>query len=263
MSYPNKFIFNVLQQLLGDNFENEKIFNWSDNKRYDFYFKINKEAYLIEAHGLQHYQNCTRGRSLEEEQENDRLKKELALRNGIKEDNYIIIDCRESTLEWIKNHILKSKLNNIFDLTKVDWLISLKYACSSLVKQACELWNENKYSVIQISKIIKLSDQTIRKYLKQGTKLEWCNYNPERNKEEGYEKSANFLSSFRLRKIICLNNNKVFKSIKEAQQYYNIKSHGNISLCCNNKRNYCGKDPITGEKLKWMYYEEYLKINKN
>lgn len=60
-------------------------------------------------------------------------------------------------------------------------------------------------------------------------------------------------------KIICLNNLKIFGSIKEASEYAGLKRAANISACCKGKRNYCGKHPITGEKLQWMYYEDYLK----
>ena len=49
------------------------------------------------------------GRTLEEEQENDELKKSLAIKNGIKD--YLVIDCRESEMEFIKSNILKSQLN--------------------------------------------------------------------------------------------------------------------------------------------------------
>ena len=64
-------------------------------------------------------------------------------------------------------------------------------------------------------------------------------------------------------KIICLNNLKIFGSIKEASEYAGLKRAANISACCKGKRNYCGKHPITGEKLKWMYYEDYLKLTEN
>ena len=261
ISYPNKFIFNILQQLLNDNFENEKIFNWSNNKRYDFYFKINNKKYLIEAQGLQHYQKTKigrgKGRSLQEEQENDRLKKKLALENGIKENNYIIIDCSKSTLEWIEKHILESRLNELFNLSKINWLACHKFACSSLVKQACDYWNSGIHSTIKIGEIMKLHSSTISSYLKQGEKLNWCKYNIKlirtiNNRNNGQKRN---------KKVICLNNSKVFKSITEACNYYNMKSKGGIVSACKGTYNSCGRDPITSEKLHWMYYEDYLKLN--
>ena len=183
--YTEKFVFNVLQQLLQSNFVyqlSKTTFKWCDKYLYDFYFKINNEEYILETHGLQHYEESPRGRSLKEEQENDKIKKELAIKNGIKPDNYIVIDCRYSELKWIKEHILKSRLNELFGLSKIDWLDCHKYACSSLVKKVCDLWNNCINSITEISKIIKLSQNTVIKYLKQGKLLNWCEYSPKNNK---------------------------------------------------------------------------------
>lgn len=192
VSYPNKFIFSMLQQLLSNKFENEKVFNWATDKRYDFYFEINNNEYIIEAHGRQHYQdsgfkNCG-GRTLEEEQLNDKSKKELAIKNKINEENYIVIDCRESNLEWIKNNILNSKLVDIFDLSNIDWSKCNKYACNSLVKQACDLWNRGIHSTKEIGGIMKLNKNTICSYLKRGTKSRLCDYNPVEVMEKVYKK---------------------------------------------------------------------------
>ena len=61
-----------------------------------------------------------------------------------------------------------------------------------------------------------------------------------------------------MRKVICLNNNKIFKSLAEASKFYNIPYGSYLSQCCNGKKESAGIDPETGEKLKWMYYEDYL-----
>lgn len=115
-TYPEKIMYNMLEQL------NLMIYKeyqpkWSLNKRYDFY--IPSLNMIIETHGIQHYEETTRGRSLAEEEKNDRLKRELAKNNGV--DYYITIDCRYSKLEYIKQNILKSKLNKIFNLNNIDW----------------------------------------------------------------------------------------------------------------------------------------------
>lgn len=60
------------------------------------------------------------------------------------------------------------------------------------------------------------------------------------------------------KKVICLTTNKIFNCIREAGEFYNIKSHSHITSCCKGKRTYCGKLP-NGEPLQWMYYEDYLK----
>mgnify|MGYP000844626803 CR=1 FL=1 len=62
-------------------------------------------------------------------------------------------------------------------------------------------------------------------------------------------------------RIICLNNNKIFESMSDICEEYQI-SVSNICNCCKGKKKSAGKDPITGEKLKWMYYDDYMKLNK-
>lgn len=59
------------------------------------------------------------------------------------------------------------------------------------------------------------------------------------------------------KKIICMTTKKIFESIKEASLYYKCGSSG-ICNCCKNKRKTCGQLP-NGTKLKWMYYEDYIK----
>ena len=58
-------------------------------------------------------------------------------------------------------------------------------------------------------------------------------------------------------KIICITTGKIFDTIAEAGQFYNIKSHSHISDVCRGRRKYCGKLP-DGTKLEWKYYEDYL-----
>lgn len=54
--------------------------------------------------------------------------------------------------------------------------------------------------------------------------------------------------------VICLTTNKIFQSLKEAKEYYNLKS--NIVDACKGKSHYSGE--YNGLKLVWMYYDEYL-----
>lgn len=60
------------------------------------------------------------------------------------------------------------------------------------------------------------------------------------------------------RKVICLNDKKIFECISKAQQW--ALNASKISSCCRGERDLAGKHPMTGEPLKWMYYEDYLKI---
>lgn len=175
ISYPEKFIINLLEQLKVD-FETQYSPKWINNKRYDFYMP-NSEC-IIETHGKQHYSNKTNfkslgGRTLEEEQANDKLKKEIALQNGI--NNYIELDCRESNLEWIKNSILNSKLNELFDLSNIDWLKCDINSQKSYKIQTWKLINQGK-DVKYIASKFNINENTVYSYLKDGIKYKMCNY---------------------------------------------------------------------------------------
>lgn len=63
------------------------------------------------------------------------------------------------------------------------------------------------------------------------------------------------------KKVICLTTNKVFDTIKSGADFYGIKSSVGISNCCKGKSLYSGMTR-DGVKLKWMYYDDYVKIYK-
>ena len=57
------------------------------------------------------------------------------------------------------------------------------------------------------------------------------------------------------KKVINLDTNKVFDSVKEAANFYGLKDT-HISRVCKGKRKRTGG-------FRWMYYEEYLKLHIN
>lgn len=187
VSYPEKILFSVLTQLK-EEFKTQltkSTFNWCGNYKYDLY--IPRFNLICEVHGIQHYKQSNRGRTLLEEQENDKNKEDLAKDNNI--ENYIIIDCRYSELKWIKNSIMNSKLAELFDLSIIDWLKVEEFALSNLVKIICEIKRDDPdLTTEDIGSIMQLNRTTITKYLKKGSKVwDWCNYNP---KEEVIKSSS-------------------------------------------------------------------------
>ena len=58
-----------------------------------------------------------------------------------------------------------------------------------------------------------------------------------------------------IRKVICINTKEVFESTMEAGKIKGV-SQGHISMVCNHKRNYAGKDK-DGYFLKWCFFDEY------
>ena len=244
ISFSEKILASLLNQL-NIKYTKEYKPEWSNNRRYDFY--LNDYNVIIETHGKQHYMNdfsyCG-GRTLEEERENDQYKKELALNNKI--DNYIILDCRESNINYTKNSILNSELSKLFDLSNIDWLKCEEFALSNKVKEVCDYWhihndiNNENLTTTDIGKVFNLKKPTIYKYLKQGLELGWCNYDG----EEETRKSGN-LSNHNKKPIEIFKDDKslgIFESAREidrqSEELFGVKlNYKGISNVCTGRAN--------------------------
>ena len=186
-SYPEKFMMSALEQV-GIEYQTqyqpeylnrlEEDGEWSQ-KRSDFY--LPEYGLIIETDGeLNHKGGKVHIKSkkpLEYYIEVDNWKDEQHLLHGLKT---IRIDCFKSDMKYIKNNILNSELNKIFDLSKIDWLKCEEFALCNLVKSVCDYWNNDKKdweTTTDLGKIFKMSRSAIIKYLKKGTELGWCNYN--------------------------------------------------------------------------------------
>lgn len=200
VSYPEKFVYSVLEQL-NIKFEIQYCPKWrKDKQRYDFHLLDYNT--IIETHGSQHGRFITKceltlvkktnkgwGR---DDMKNDTEKCWLAYENGV--ENYIQLDCGKSDMNYIKNNILNSDLAKLFDLSKVDWLKCHEFACSNLVKKICDYWHEHReingedIFTKDVGEVFRLSKPTILTYLKQGTKLGWCNYDPKEEKKRKSKK---------------------------------------------------------------------------
>ena len=183
-SYPEKIMINLLNQLMVE-FKTQvqkNTLKWCDKYRYDFY--LPNYGIIIETHGDQHYNKHdfrrVSGKTFKEEQKNDKTKKRLAIENGIKEENYIVIDCRCSDVEYIKNNILNSELANIFDLSKIDWVKCEEFALKNIIKEVCNYWNNKNESetTTNLAEKFNLRSSTVIRYLKKGVELGWTDYNP-------------------------------------------------------------------------------------
>lgn len=193
--YPEKFMISVLEQL-NINFKTEYVPKWcryidyndinkTKTGRYDFLLEgvyIDEKQVIIETDGEWHSRdNLMNGQSAKESRYIDNMKDKLALENSYK---VIRIDCKKSELEYIKQNILNSKLNKIFNLNNIDWIKCEEFALSNRVKEACDLWNSGIESTKEIGEIMRLRYKTICAYLNKGTKLGWCNYKGNRKTVE-------------------------------------------------------------------------------
>ena len=267
-SYPNKIMFNVLHQIKDLNiikdFGTEKTFNWLKFKFknklqkgfIDFYLTISGKEYGVEMDGGFHKKdNNMNGRTKEESKFIDDEKDRLCEDHGIE---VIRIESLKSELEYIRSNIMKSKLSQLlnFKESDIDWQKCHEFACSSLVKKACELWENGMNNTTQMADQLKISRATIVKYLKQGVELGFTNYDPVLELQKTYFKNGEGCI-----KVICLNTKKVFNSLKEAGKKYNI-FYQCIGRCCRNIQDYSGIDSLTKEYLQWQYYEDYCKKPK-
>ncbi len=246
-SYPEKFIYNFLEQS-NINFIYQltrSTFKWCENKRYDFYLP-NKNI-IIEAHGLQHYIDAgfydNRIRTLAEEIENDRIKKELAFKNGFDENNYIVLDCRKSEIDFIKNSIESANLLEILNINSndIDWQQCHTFAASNFIKKICDFWESYKKESEQVveTKMIAahfhISTTCVLSSLKKGRELGWCNFltRAEQSKKISnkiIELYNSGMSTTQIMNVMKVDRHKVIDSLTEGDKNNLCSYNGKQSL---------------------------------
>lgn len=190
ISYPNKFMFNLLQQL-NEDFDREIRFDWclfenyidSSKSNYGIYdFVIENKKIIIEMDGnIGHGSNVLTMSNISEDEAiyKDLQKDNLALKHGYK---IIRIDCKykNSSLrfDYVKKSILQSTLNSIYDLSMIDWNSIHLQCLESIVNKVCILWNIHR-DTRKIIEITKLSNTTVLRYLKEGAIVGLCDYSIE------------------------------------------------------------------------------------
>ena len=231
ISYPERFMASFLNELniLYKKELSKHDFDWCDRFKYDFY--IPHVSCIIETHGEQHYKPmrlANKKRTLEEEQNNDIQKKQLALNNNI--SFYIVLNCEKSEPTWIKNSILNSGLLDILKLQEnnINWNDIYISALTNITKQVCDLYS-NGVKQKDISKQLKIHTSTVKTLLKKGSQVGLCDYKPKTKKS-----------------VICINTGQLFESLRKAGEEYQI-SHSNISECCNGL-----KDNINGYRFEFL-----------
>lgn len=237
-SYPNKFVYSVFNQL-GVDFQAEYNDNWTNGKQYDMY---NEELSLIvENNGIQHYENAKfTNRTLVEEQENDAYKCRLAIEHGIQ--HYVILDCRYSEIQWIKNSIMNSDLPTLLHFSEedIDWNKAEQDAVKNLVREVCEEWEKEKsYDYRVVGKKFHISKSTVQDYLALGAKHGWCSYNP----------------NWRDRSVYCFQFDKEWPRVSDASRETGVCAC-DVLYCCKKVIGYAGIHPETGEELIWCFPEE-------
>lgn len=260
-SYPNKFFYYLLKSFKIE-FVDEAIFDWSDLKRYDFY--IPSLNLIIEAHGSNHYENCFAylgGKTSEEEKKNDKYKEKLAFSNGI--DKYVQIDCRKSTMNWIRNSIINSELSKYIDLSNVNWLMIHKLASRNYVKEICTLWNNGLYDLYEIAKKVDLKYGTVNKHLNNLHDAGLVNYDKTKTRDIGNKKAKSKIHNRYYKPIKCVETNQIFAGICICEQYSEDLFGNRItqSLICSVLKGY--HKSTFGLHFQYITREEFNQIKSN
>lgn len=198
------------------------------NRAFDFYLPT--YDICVELHGKQHYTPDTSfGKNAYKNSINsDEKRRKIAKEEKV---NLIEINCSSGEPLKIIEEINK-KLNNynLPDCNHLD-LSFLEMRDSNIKKMYFSGLSANK-----IGKSLGISKTTVLKKLRD--------LNIQR-------RSSN-------KQIINLNTKIAFNSLKEPELLWGV-SDSNICFCLRGRTKTAGLLPLTGEKLRWMYYDEYIK----
>lgn len=227
ISYPNRLIRSIMNQFKSkiDYLEYEWSAKWSNRQRYDVYFEIHNQKYVIEMQGSQHFiVGWGNKRSLKEIQEKDLFKKENAINHDIIP---IIIDSRQSDFGFIFSNIKDSILNEIFDLDKVDVVKCQNDITSNIIKQVCKQFEDNsRIKIKDLANNFNVSKNTIVKYLKIGSKIGWCDYVPGdlcQTKVKVFDVNKNIIGYYK----------SIAECTRKLSEIYNVEFiSANISRAC-------------------------------
>lgn len=178
ISMPNRIARAFFSEVKVDSLDFEYYSDWTCGKRYDVYFELNNQKYVVEMDGRQHYKGHKYWKlTVEKQHEIDMLKDQIAQDNNIK---MIRINCCSNKIDDIINNIKNSELSLIFDLDTFNWDTCVSKINTNYIKDVCNYYDEC-YPVTprEVAEHFKMSCPTIRVYLKIGNKAGLCNYSVE------------------------------------------------------------------------------------
>lgn len=269
-SYPEKFFYGALVKL-GVKFETQKTYD-SDKTRYDFFSEEwcngGGNGGIVETHGIQHYKGWNGNEEdLIKQENNDINKKYNAIhKHGIAEEDYNVIDCRYSTLEWCRPRVEKmlSKYYDISILTDEDWKEIDIQAQKSFKIEICKFWDKKKsedsnFTLIELMKYFNVKRSSLLNYLTWGNENGFCCYDSEQEKFLNTERSKVYVY------LLDTNKKKVFENkmcLKEMQEITGIHSSTlkrclTKQTCLSGGRGHCKYDS------KYIGYSVILATDDN
>lgn len=157
---------------------------------------------------------------------------------------------KEQFEEWSKTNICMDEFEGDIQVSRQIYCLEEDKIYNSVFDLQKE-WNLKTHSNIYGCCNHRSGTKTINK-----KHLFWYDeyINMSKNDIENYLLKSKSLSK---NSVICLTTGKIFESIVEASNYYNIQRQG-ISKCCRKEQKSAGK-LNDGTKLEWAYYEEFIK----
>ena len=181
VSYPNKFGRNLMKIFEDeiDVLEFEKYIKYEDSKNlFDIYFEKDNKKYVIELDGGFHFQDIVFHKK-NKQKEKDKIKDKIAKENGW---IMIRIPCPNSTKEELIEGFQNSLINNLFDLSRVNWNKIDATAQKSLVKQVCDFYKEHQNKTYkEIGDEFGIGASTATKYIRKGKEIGWLEDKPKKN----------------------------------------------------------------------------------
>ena len=194
---------------------------WTGVYRYDFY--VESHNAIIEVHGMQHYKEDNIWHYRDDGRSNlqiDKIKKELALENGISKYYEIEWDNPSTMFKSIKETGLMSDILIGLNRDLFNEVSSKRYAdeLNGICEEYKSILNTNGARLSSLSSKFKYSMPTIRKKLKVAKDLGLIEYSEEEIEDLNRTSQRQF-------EYITVNNlgvEKVFYNIKDINSYYGI-----------------------------------------
>lgn len=133
---------------------------------YDYRITLNNTVFLVEVHGEQHYLTEDKKRySVKEIQNIDSIKRQYAKNKGIE---YIELDCRESTFEFIKKSIEQNEvLPNITKKEENSIIETMKINANYDITKIISMYEKEKLSTIEIGEFFGVNHGIINRILRR------------------------------------------------------------------------------------------------
>lgn len=242
-SYPERFMSNVLKQL-DIKFDYQYVSDWTHGYKYDFRLEYMSKKYIIEMDGAigHNHTNSLSNLTKEDSYKIDCIKTELAIDNG-----YIVIrvDCDYKNLNkfvYIQNEIIKT-ISPYIDLSNVNWQKCHIDSLTSIFNTVINTYKYKTKFVDEISKITEVKPRTVIKYIKEamGSGILPNEILYKKNYLKQYPDDMICLTNRHPndKPILCIDDNLLFKSIKDACIYYgfNPDELRYVMRCKNNTLN--------------------------